>query len=241
MHRIFWEKPFTNSIVINDKGTCHHFATVLRLHPGENLYLVNSNQVGEYQIQSINKQEIACTLIEVKSENNELQTKITLGFGPLKNDNTQLVIQKAVELGAFEIALINFKRNISKFDNEKSTKKIEKFMKISQSAANQSRRNIQPKVQVNVDITKAYLQQFDLVFVCYEDEKKNSLNDYKTQISQANSILVLVGPEGGIDPSELAKITEFGHSISLGKRILRAETASINVLSILGHLLEEQI
>lgn len=239
MHRLFYNQPFQSPITITDPEHCHHFSTVLQLKPGEHLYLVNKNQVAKCEIATISKSEICCEIIEISTECNELETEITLGFGPLKNDNTQLVIQKAVELGASEIHLINFIRNISKFDSKKAEKKNSKFQKISYSAAQQSRRNIVPNITVNVDLSPEYLQGFDLVLVCYENEDNNRITNYKSKILSAKKILVLVGPEGGIDKREIEKLTANCFLISLGKRILRAETASISVLSILGNLIEE--
>ncbi len=240
MLRVFYNKPFSEQMVIDDKEKVHHIGVVLRGKPGDEVYLVNATETAKCEILSISKTEIEVSLVSVNAENNELNTEITLGFGPLKGDNTQLVIQKAVELGVQKIDLINFKRNVSKFDSKKASKKIEKFEKIIEGACLQSRRNIMPTIEVNVNLKKEYLKNFDLVVVCYENESSNHIEKYNQEIIKANKILILIGPEGGIDESEIGLVQkeENVKVATLGKRILRAETASISSLAIVGSILE---
>lgn len=240
MLRVFYDKPFEATMIINQKDTVHHIGVVLRGKCGDEVYLVNENKVAKTNIIEISKSEIVVNLIEQFEENNELGTNITLGFGPLKGDNTQLVIQKAVELGACEIDLVNFKRNVSKFDSKKAEKKIEKFEKIIDGACSQSRRNIKPMIKANVSLTKEHCANFDLVIVCYENERSNHISKYKKQVTAANNILVLIGPEGGIDESEIANLESLDNVVvaTLGNRILRAETASITSLAILASMIE---
>lgn len=240
MLRVFYDKPFEATMIINQKDTVHHIGVVLRAKCGDEVYLVNENKVAKTNIIEISKSEIIVKLIEEHNEDNELNTKITLGFGPLKGDNTQLVIQKAVELGVFEINLVNFKRNVSKFDSKKAEKKIEKFEKIIDGACTQSRRNIKPMIKANVLLTKEYYANFDLVIVCYENEQSNHISKYKKQVNASGNILVLIGPEGGIDESEIASLENEDNVViaTLGNRILRAETASITSLSILASMIE---
>lgn len=240
MLRVFYNQPFTDTMVITDKEKCHHIGIVLRAKPNDEVYLVNRYEVARCVITAISKTEIEVEMQEVISEDNELSSKLTLGFGPLKGDNTQLVIQKAVELGATHIDLVNFKRNVSKFDSKKADKKIEKFEKIIEGACLQSRRNVAPKIKANVKLDSKYLDQFDLVLVCYENERSNHIMSYSQEIKTAENILVLIGPEGGIDESEI-ELVEKNENVkiaTLGKRILRAETASISSLSIIGSILE---
>lgn len=240
MLRVFYNKPFSNLMTIDDKDTVHHIGVVLRAKQDQEVYLVNKNNIAKTNIVEISKAEIVVQLVEELVENNELSTKITLGFGPLKGDNTQLVIQKAVELGASEINLINFKRNVSKFDSKKAEKKIEKFEKIIDGACSQSRRNIKPEIKANVSLNEEYCSNFDLIIVCYENEHSNHIMKYNQQIRDAEKILVLIGPEGGIDETEIASLETYENVVvaTLGNRILRAETASITSLSIIASMIE---
>lgn len=240
MLRVFYNNEFTKTIVIDDRDTYHHLAIVLRIKRGDEIYLVKQSQVAKVSVIEVTKDTIVTELIELFEENNELEINLTLGFGPLKGDNTQLVVQKAVELGAAQIDMINFKRNISKFDSKKAEKKRTKFEKIILGACNQSRRNLIPKLNLDVNLTLDYLSQFDLVIVCYENESANHLTSYSDQIQSSTNVLVLIGPEGGIDESEIELVTKSDNTINatLGKRILRAETASISSLAIIASMIE---
>ncbi len=236
MIRIFFENEFTNVVNITDSNICHHYAVVLKLRVGEKVYLVNGNSVGKYQILNISKSQMELQFIEQFLENNELDINLTIGFGPLKGDNTQLVIQKAVELGAKKIDLINFKRNVSKFDSKKAEKKIAKFEGIIDNACSQSRRNVKPQIEANLNLKEQYLNSFDHVFVCYENEQSTHINSKLNLVEANQNILVLIGPEGGIADTEIDLLMEYSnvHVVTLGKRILRAETATMSALSIIG-------
>lgn len=240
MLRVFYNKPFTEKMVITDKEKVHHLGVVLRIKPGDEVYLVNEMEVAKTSVESVSKTEINLTLLDVIPENNELPGKITLGFGPLKGDNTQLVVQKAVELGADHIDLVNFKRNVSKFDSKKADKKLDKFNKIIEGACLQSRRNRRPTISANVSLTSDYLKSYDLVIVCFENEVSNHLLKYEPRIIEAEKILVLIGPEGGIDDQEIVSLMEHQNVVvaTLGKRIMRAETASISSLAMIASIME---
>ncbi len=240
MIRIYYEDQFQPQMIINDKQKVHHLNKVLKLKCGEEVYLVKKFEVAKCRIKQIDSEQIIVESVAITRENNELRKNVTLGFAPLKGDNTQLVIQKAVELGAHGIELLNFKRNVSKFDSKKAEAKREKFTKIIEGACLQARRNIVPQINVNVDVTKEYLDQYDLVIICYESEKTNYITKYERLINECNNILIVIGPEGGItnEEIELFDAQENVVVVSLGKRILRAETASITSLSIIASFME---
>lgn len=240
MLRVFYNQPFTEVMVIANKEKVHHLGVVLRITAGDEVYLVNETEVAKTEVIQITKTEISLRLVEVFAENNELSKEITLGFGPLKGDNTQLVVQKAVELGVSHIDLINFKRNVSKFDSKKADKKLDKFNKIIEGACLQSRRNIRPTISANVNLCLEYLNKFDLVIVCFENEQSNHLLKYVDDINKSEKILVLIGPEGGIDDSEIEMLQQNQNIriATLGKRIMRAETASISSLAMIAGIME---
>ncbi len=239
MIRIMYDLQIGENMVINNKGQLHHLCNVIKVKMNEDIYLIKNNQVVHTKISSISKNEIVLRYIGETFENNELPINVTLGFAPLKGDNTQLVIQKAVELGVAHIDLLNFKRNIIKFDQKSINKKQEKFDKIIEGACNQSRRNIVPAIKLNQNINLQYLNMFDLILVCYEDEKSNHINLHKQSIKNAKNILIVIGPEGGFEKTEIDQLIKYNANvITLGKRILRAETASITSLSIVAGILE---
>lgn len=242
MLRVFYNQNFEEQMIIDSPTKVHHLGTVLRVKVGDEVYLVNNYEVAKTKITSVSKKQIGVELINVTKENNELKNKVTLGFGPLKNDNTQLVIQKAVELGVDQIDLVNFKRNVSKFDSTKALKKMAKFEGIIEGACLQSRRNIKPKLNLNVNLNAQYINAYDLVLVCYENDTSNHINKCSKLIKNAKNILVVIGPEGGIDEKEINFLLTFENvrCVNLGKRIMRAETASIASLAIIGSILEEE-
>ena len=156
----------------------------------------------------------------------------------------ELIIQKSVELGVKEITPVEMKRSIVKLDGKDKIKKVDRWNKIAEVAAKQSGRDIIPKINniVNVNEMVEGFNQYDVVLVCYENEKevmlKQVLKKYK-DISNIK-IAVAVGPEGGIDGTEIDKMKEKSATIvSLGNRILRTETVCLSILSIIMYEFEQ--
>ena len=166
-----------------------------------------------------------CRIIRLLDENNELKNNITCILCLIKSDKLELTIQKLVELGIKRIVLYKAVRSVLKI---KDVKKIDRFKKIVLEAAEQSHRNIIPEL-VYVDKLndlKQYLSKNN--YICYESE--NDIVDIKVD----DSITYIIGPEGGFEDNEYQKLCDLGfESISLGKRILRAETAAIYMSSII--------
>ena len=168
---------------------------------------------------------------------NELSAKITLFQGLPKGDKTELIIQKAVELGAAEIVPVEMKRTIVKVDAKKEASRNARYQAIAESAAKQSGRNRIPEVKhlMSMKEAVAYAKTFDLVLVPYE----KAVNMAETReiirnVPRDGSIAVFIGPEGGIEPSEIELLESIGgKAITLGKRILRTETAGLTILSVL--------
>ena len=148
----------------------------------------------------------------------------------------ELIIQKTTEIGVKKIIPVSMERCIVKLDEKDSLKKVERWQKISEVAAKQSKRDIIPKIENVIKISELYtkLREYDLFIVCYEEEKKKTLKEVLKSNTIARKIGVLIGPEGGIDISEIQKLKENGAIIvTLGNRILRTETAPIVISSIL--------
>mgnify|MGYP001673502434 FL=1 len=157
-----------------------------------------------------------------------------------KGEKMDLIVQKAVELGVYDITLVNSKRCIVKFDEKKENKKIERLQKIAYEASKQSKRLIVPKINEVIqfkDIINIVGDNY--LLVAYEEDKNISLRDVITRIKEENSckdIYILIGSEGGFEREEIEFLTNNGaFSIGLGARILRTETAGINLLSILQY------
>lgn len=239
MIRLLWNDDFSQIVQITDKEVVHHWKHVLRIKPQESVYLVNRNEIAHYQVADIDDEMVTVSLKAIEQSDNELVVQVDIAAGYLKNTNTDLVIQKAVELGVTNINLVNMKRCVS-VQNEKSfNKKQSRYQKIIESAVKQSRRNIQPEVHHYQSIKDLDLSSYDLVFCPYESAENNMFIDYAHTIKTSQKILILIGPEGGFDLQEIAYLeSEDVKIVTLGKRILRAETATISALAMVSMLIE---
>ena len=162
-----------------------------------------------------------------------------------KADKMELIIQKSVELGVYNITPIEMKRCVVKIKENDRNKKIERWQKISEVAAKQSGRNYVPKINniLNVNQICEEFENYDIVLVAYENEKENTLKEQLKILNEKEvdnlKIAVVIGPEGGIDEKEINVFKEHGAKIvTLGKRILRTETVALNVLSNIMYELE---
>ena len=187
-----------------------------------------------YLVKRINEQ------IECKAE---LESKIYLFQGLPKKDKMELIVQKAVELGAYEIVPVNMKRSIVKIDNAKKEQaRISRWQTIADEASKQSRRGILPKVHGLVSYKEALsmAKNLDIVILPYELAKDMSYTRrILSEIEKGKSIGIFIGPEGGFDDDEIEQANECGFKpITLGNRILRTETAGLAILAMLVYELE---
>ena len=221
----------------------NHIANVLRLNKDDEINICNNNTGENYisKILEINKEFINCEIKEINIKDTETKINITLFQGLPKSDKMEYIIQKNVELGIKKIIPIEMERCIVKLDNKDKIKKIERWKKISEVAAKQSGRNIIPEIGEVTSLKKVceIIPNYDIVIVAYENEVENTLKSELKRIHSNQNIAVLIGPEGGIAPKEIDLLTSNGaKTISLGKRILRTETASIVVVSNIIYELE---
>ena len=154
----------------------------------------------------------------------------------------ELIIQKAVELGAYEIIPVETKRCVVKLDGKKAAKKVERWQQIAESAAKQSKRMLIPNVHQVLSFKEAlkYAEAMDIRLIPYELAKgMQETKEILAAIEQGQSIGIFIGPEGGFEEKEVeAAISEGAKPITLGKRILRTETAGLAILSVLMFQLE---
>ena len=166
-------------------------------------------------------------IIKCLNENNELETDITVILALIKSDKFELTLQKLTELGVKRIVPYNAYRSVVK--ETKKDKKLERYKKILMEASEQSHRNIIPEITSAIDIKDIEKYKSNINLIAYEKEDIKSKSELK-----AKSITIVIGPEGGFDKDEYNTIVSMGfNSISLGKRILRAETAAIYLTSII--------
>lgn len=221
----------------------NHIKNVLRMKAGEEIAVYNGEDGKEYRcgIESLGE-EIVCSLRFIKENGVELPSKITLFQGLPKADKMEWIIQKAVELGVYEVVPVSMARCIVKLDDKKQRTKITRWQSIAEAAAKQSKRSIIPQITPVMTMKQAlsYAKEMDMLFVPYElAEDMEKTRELFSQIKPGEHIGFFIGPEGGFEESEIAETLSAGaQPITLGKRILRTETAGMTVLSILMYHLE---
>lgn len=222
-----------NQITVTGEDVAH-ISKVLRLGVGDFLTCCDGRGNDFFvKIAEVSKSEILCDIVDTKRSNTEPPVRVTLIQGLPKAAKMDYIIQKNTELGISDIYPCAMNRCISK--NEKD-KKTERWQKIAKEAAQQSGRGIVPQVHNTIDLDGAarILKSADIAFVAYECEEENNLKDVLLSCENPETVSFLIGPEGGFDKSEVEFLRKSGISvISLGKRILRTETAGEAVLSMI--------
>lgn len=245
MHQFFLNHPLEDidtPIVLTRKEYQHVF--VLRLHLGE-IFVLSDGAGQEHvcEITNVDKNSLTAKRLESRAASGELSCQLVLLQGLPKRDKLEFIIQKAVELGAHQIMPVMMKRSNVKLDEKKADRKAERLHEISKSAATQSKRGIIPEVTpiTSFQDALATVADADIKLIAFEEETHTgSLQALLPTLSTAKKIAILVGPEGGISEEEWQQAKAAGfQSISLGKRILRTETAGLCLLSYLMLHLEE--
>lgn len=236
-----------NQIEITGKDV-NHIKNVLRKSIGDELIICNIQSEKDYicKIESLDENCIKCAIKDELETTVESNIKVTIMQGLPKADKMELVIQKAVELGAYEIIPIEMKRSIVKLNGKDATKKIERWQKISEVAAKQCGRNIIPQIKplINIKNICNLLPKYDIVLVAYENERETTIKQVLKEVKdkykdKETKIAIVIGPEGGIADEEVKILKDNGAiTITLGKRILRTETVALNVLSVIMYELE---
>ena len=225
-------------------GDVNHIKNVLRMKVDEELLISNGQDKDYYcKIEAISDDEIKALILDEEFEGTELPTELYLFQGLPKSDKMELIIQKAVELGVKEIIPVATKRCVVKLDNKKEASKLKRWQAISESAAKQSRRTIIPEVSSVVTFKEAInrAKEFELGIIPYENFKDmKETREVLEKVQKGIKIGIFIGPEGGFEESEVQYAFENGiRPISLGKRILRTETAGLTILSVLMFQLED--
>lgn len=247
MHRFFTEPSRVHETVIEIGGPdVNHIKNVLRMKPGEEVEI--SDGAGKEYLCEIDRYEEEAVILRILSsagEPAELPSKIYLFQGLPKSDKIELIIQKAVELGVYEVIPVGTNRAVVKLDEKKAAKKTERWNAIALSAAKQCGRSIIPQVTQVKSFGAAleYAAGLDIVLIPYELAK--GMEETKQLISSVEpgqSIGIFIGPEGGFEEEEIEKAVNMGAlPITLGRRILRTETAGLTILSILMYHLEPSV
>ncbi len=228
MQRFFFddEKITDNKFTVT--GDKHnHIVKVLRMSVGEYAVFCDGQGIDfECQLLSCDKQIAIFEVIKSYPNQTEPQIKITVFQCLPKGEKMDEMVKRSVQFGVYSIVPVLSKRCVSRPDSKTMQKKVDRLNKIALSSAMQSMRGIIPRVESAVDYKTALsmLKDYDNSYICYEDEKGFAINDADLG---GKTLAIVVGPEGGIDESEIELAKEFGvKSISLGRRILRTEDAA---------------
>ena len=246
MHHFFADPSQVAEDTVTITGPdVNHMKNVLRMKPGEAL-LVSDGTGNDYQceIERLEADRAVVRICQAFCSQMELPSRIWLFQGLPKADKLEFIIQKAVELGAEAVVPVATKNAVVRLDEKKAQSKRKRWQSIAESAAKQPKRSRIPSVETVMSTKEAFgfikEQGFDLCLIPYEQAQgMETMKEALAQVSSGQSIAVFIGPEGGFDESEIKLALEHGvRPVSLGKRILRTETAGLAILSALMMKLE---
>ena len=233
-----------NRIVIQGNDV-NHIKNVLRMRPGDELPLSDGQGTDYFcRILSMERDQICLSIENSWKSYVELPVKLYLFQGLPKADKMEFIIQKAVELGVYEIIPVRTKRVIVKLDEKKETKKIARWQQIAEGGAKQSGRGIIPEIKPVMGFSEALAYAGNLEGVLIPYEKAEGIDKTRKMIAGLKgkkSVGIFIGPEGGFDEAEVEAAMAAGAlPVTLGKRILRTETAGLAMLSVLMFEFEEE-
>ena len=248
MYKFFVNKNQIESNKIKIIGEdVNHIKNVLRFDKEEKICVCNKEKAISFlcKVVDLNNEFVLCEIVDEIPDTTETNCYIHIFQGLPKSDNFEFIIEKSTEIGVKEITPVSMKRSIVKLDEKDRSKKLIRWQKIAEVAAKQSKRDNILKVNNVINFQNIFekVKDYDILLVAYEDEKENTLKNVLNKLKSEKKglkIAVIIGPEGGIDESEinLCKNNNF-ISVSLGKRILRTETAPLVIASNIIYELED--
>ncbi len=247
MYQFFVEPSQINvpdKCVVIRGGDVNHIRNVLRMKPGEELNVSNGTDGKEYRcaITAFEEDRVLCELRFVKEDKVELPARVYLFQALPKADKMEWIIQKAIELGVYRIIPVAARRCVVKLDEKKAAAKIARWQTIAEAAAKQSKRGVIPEISGVMSFAQAVelAEDMDVKLIPYElAEGMGKTREMIDSLGAGQDIAVFIGPEGGFETSEVESAVERGMiPITLGKRILRTETAGMTVLSWIMYRLE---
>ncbi len=246
MYHFFVERSQVNEKTAYIEGSdVNHIKNVLRMKAGEKIDISDgSNTIYHCEIVRLEDTIITCDVLSSEDSYAELPVQIYLFQGLPKADKMELIIQKAVELGVTAVIPMSTSRAVVKLDAKKEESKLKRWNGISESAAKQSGRTFIPQVEPVLGFKQAVerMQSLTHKLIPYElSEDMEETRRLLYAVKPGESVGIMIGPEGGFEKEEIAYALEHGiMPITLGKRILRTETAGMSILSVLGFLLEQR-
>lgn len=245
MFHFFVEDAQIQGDVVRIEGNdVNHIKNVLRMKAGEELAVGNGVDRREYRcrIEGFSADSVLCRVLAVEEADTELPARIFLFQGLPKGDKMETIIQKAVELGVYEVIPMAARRCVVKLDEKKAKNKTARWQAISEAAAKQSGRRIIPAVKsvMTVKEAMAYAADMDVRLIPYERaEGMEKTREIIQSLKPGQDIAVFIGPEGGFEEEEVKMASEAGgYPVTMGKRILRTETAGPAMLAWMVYQLE---
>ena len=221
---------------IIDGADYNHIKNVLRMNVGDSCLISCGGKSDLCRIDGFLGDSVSLEIVEENYNDTELPVKIYLFQGLPKSDKMEYIIQKCVELGVYAIAPVRMKRCIVKLDDKKAASKQTRWQSIAESAAKQSKRNIIPEIMSVCSYGEAlqFARTLDMVLVPYENKDGMAATvEALKKLKYVKSVGIFIGPEGGFEDSEIEKTLALGATtISLGKRILRTETAATTAVGM---------
>ncbi|GAA4706118.1 16S rRNA (uracil(1498)-N(3))-methyltransferase [Brevibacillus fulvus] len=220
----------------------HHIVNVMRLKPGEQIIVCDGR--GRSCLARLRQSSANAVQAQIETwldEQKELPVQITIGQGLPKGDKMEWILQKGTELGAFAFFPFSSERTIVKLEPKKEAKKLERWTKIVKEAAEQSHRSVLPQIRGQLSFKQALETgaQYTRCVIAYEKEEQAKLREVLDTLVPGDSLLVLIGPEGGFTEQEVEWAESKGfQAVTFGPRILRTETASQYLLSAASYHFE---
>lgn len=242
MQQYFVTTAIFNQEVVFDQEQVHHLVHVMRYETGRQVYVVDPTQKKYLVTLTIEEKQVKGQVVHEIMQSSELPCRVVIAQSIIKGDRFDYFLQKAAEFGVSDIVPLITKRTVVKVMDEKKDKKQQRWQKIVIEAAEQARRSSYPLVHDTMSLDEL-LRQFDAVdykLVAYEEANEHSvLKDVVTSLKAGQSLLLVVGCEGGLEQQEVSKLEAHGYrTCALGPRILRAESAGIYALAAISYEME---
>ena len=228
----YFVKDRENNYLILDDSDIHHIRNVMRNNIHDLIECVYNNTLYLCEIENINSNRV---LIKEEIKEEDVSYNLTIGIGMVKEQKMDLILQKLSELGVKRIIPLEMERSIVKLDNKKVDSKLVRWSRICKEASEQSKRKMIPEVVSPINVNELRNYSFDYKYVCSLNTDKYIDYDMINRIDMNKDIIFVIGPEGGISSREEEYLESIGYeSVSLGSRVMRVETASIYVASIMN-------
>ena len=217
-----------------EDGDYHHIKNVMRMKKGDMIKVIWDKIVYNCKITEISDKSCFDIVSKEKTENDSYEVSIACSL--IKEQKLNYLIQKCTELGVSELLFLNTKRSVIKIEDKKVSSKLERWQKISKEASEQSFQVNIPKLDGILSLKDLVKKEYDLKLFCSLNKNTKNIKKVLQKNNKCVKILLVVGPEGGFDPKEEEYLMENGFSsVSLGKNVLRAETAAVAALSMLNY------